>query len=559
MNPKISISYQPDGVYIIEPKGMHLREIGGLKLYTPQVSEEVNLRMLLERQLRRSVKPGEYTGQDANKIIQGMFYDAQAELRRLLPRLASRSFFEFLVYMHSQWGRLMIKAQQRSLDEKDAEIYWKDGPTERRTLRYMLEECLRLTLPEESTASKDEQYLSLTGRVYVAARYLIVLSNISDQLHFFYPEQAVLTILPPKQGKYFEYKLSLRDQAVFNRFEAIKLEYHTSSGEELEDFSTVWNLMKEQLNEPFQKEIGIGFDRAFGICQGLKEFTSPAKDSFDVRFIEEQGLFTAISENYSLAEQSVRRVMSGLTLTKESLEAENRQVYDTKRHFQARFRPFARLPHPSGPHLSWDTYTLEQALLEIIGHMSFSRLPSEWRLPLITEELQRVVQILSKRFALQVRDRFERCGWRCISGMEGLVDVNGVFHGITPGEIDVVAVSPDGNTVAQVECKRLSPSTDTRSYRDDVSDFYGPGLFVEKARRKHEWLKDNLSTLVSHLHRSAKIRASETATIRPLFLTLFPNFAETKATEILVLTAKVFFQRLTRDPSFWPDTTPERN
>lgn len=200
MNTKVFISYQPEGVYIIEPGQMHFRKIGGLKLYTPHVSEEVSLRMLLERRLRRAVKPGDYTGQDANKIIKSLFYDAQAELRRLLPRIASRSFFEFLVYMHSQWGRLMIRAQQGLLEHEDAEIYWKDGPVERRTLRYLIEECVRLSA-QEPNASKD-QLLSHTDRVYVAARYLVILSNISDQLHFFYPEQAILTIMPPRQEKY---------------------------------------------------------------------------------------------------------------------------------------------------------------------------------------------------------------------------------------------------------------------------------------------------------------------------------------------------------------------
>ena len=177
-------------------------------------------------------------------------------------------------------------------------------------------------------------------------------------------------------------------------------------------------------------------------------------------------------------------------------------------------------------------------------------------MPAISERLQQVVQTLSKRFAYQVRDRFERSGWRCIAEVEGLVDETRVYNRIAPGEVDILAVSPDGSTIAQVECKRLSPSTDTRSYRDDISDFYGAGKFLEKAKRKHDWLKQNLRTLVSHLRRSTGLDVKESATIRPLFLTLFPNFAETRATEIPVLTAKVFFQRLTDDPFFWPDTIP---
>lgn len=550
------ISYQPEGIHIIERQGMHLRKLGGLHVYTPRTSEEVRFRMILETNLRRNVKPGAYVGEEANRIIQGLFADAQAELKGLLPQVASSSFFEFLLFMHSQWGRLMMKVHQGQLQEKDAEIYWKEGPTERRTLRYLLEECVRLSPQEEPEVSKEVR-LSVTDRVYIAARYLVELSNISDQLHFFYPDQAELNILPPKQEKYFEYRLESTALGVFQRFQRMKIEHHTSAREELEDFATVWSLVTEQLNGPFETEIGIPIDRAFGLCLGLKEFISRPKDLFDGLFVEEQKLYEAIAINYSLPERSVRHVIAGLTLTKESLDAENRGVFDTKRHFQSRLRPFAKLPHRTGPHLAWDTFTLEETIAEVVGHMSFCKLPREWDLPGIYGAIQRVNQTLSKRFVRQVRHRFENCGWRCIAEVKGLIDSNGTFNSIAadPGEIDILAVSPDGSIVAQVECKRLSPSDDTRTYRDDLSDFYDNGEFLAKAKRKHSWLMENRSVLIADLSRSAGAHVNETVRVCPLFLTLFPNFAATQATEIPILTGKVFFQRLSKNPLLWREAT----
>jgi len=356
------------------------------------------------------------------------------------------------------------------------------------------------------------------------------------------------------QAKYFEYRLEPAAQAIFESFQKMKIEHHASSGKELEDFADVWNLLNVQLKEPFEKEIGIPIDRAFRLCFGLKEFSSPPKDSFDVLFIPDQKLYAGIALNYSLPETSVRRVISGLTLTKESLDAENREVFDTKRHFQSRFRAFARLPHSTGPHLAWDTFTLEESLAEVVGDMSFCKLPSEWDLPSIYGAVQSVNQTLGKRFVQQVRDRFESCGWRCKTEVKGFIDRNGASYNIAndPGEIDVLAVSPDGSIIAQVECKRLSPSTDTRTYRDDLSDFYGSGKFVEKANRKHEWLIKNQLVLIADLERSTGARVKQTAIVRPIFLTLFPNFAATRATDITVISAKVFFQRLTTNPLSWP-------
>lgn len=552
------ISYHPNGIRVVEKKGMHFRQLGGLQLYTPRASEEVRFRVLLETNLRRTVKPATYVGKEANTIIQRLFDDAQMEFKRLLPQVASRTFFEFVVFMHSQWGRLMMQAQQGLLRQEDAEIYWKEGPVERRTLRYLLEECVRLSPQEEPEVSKD-LLLSLTDRVYIATRYLVELSNISDQLHFFYPNQAVLNILPPKQEKYFVYCLEAAAQQAYERFQKLEVEHYTSSDEEMEDFGTVWNLIREQLNGAFEKEIGIPIDRVFGSCLGLKDFIAPPKDSFDVLFLPEEKLYAAIAMNYSLRETSVRDVIAGLTLTKESLDAENREVFDTKRHFQSRLRPFAKLPHPTGPHLAWDTPTLEETLVEVIGHISFCRLPSEWDLPGIYEATQSVNKTLSKRFVQQVRDRFESAGWRCITDVKVLTDRNGALYNIAndPGEIDVLAVSPDGKVIAQVECKRLSPSTDTRTYRDDLSDFYGNGKFFEKAKRKYGWLMGNHSVLVAHLERSIGARVKQTAAVRPLFVTLFPNFAAIKATEIPILTARVFFQRLTKNPLYWPDSVLE--
>jgi|SRR5215468_6127941 len=106
---------------------MHFREVGGLKIYTPRASEEVSFRMLLEAKLRRTIKARHYTGKEANEIIQGLFADAQVELKRLLPRVANHSFFEFLIFTHSLWGRLMTRAQKGLLEHEDAQIYWKRG------------------------------------------------------------------------------------------------------------------------------------------------------------------------------------------------------------------------------------------------------------------------------------------------------------------------------------------------------------------------------------------------------------------------------------------------
>jgi len=535
---------------------MHLRQLSGLHLYTPRTSEEVRFRMMLESVLRRLAEPGTYTGEKANELVKALYAAADAELKCLLPQVASCSFYELLVFLHSQWGQLMSKAQQGLLQANEAEVWWREGAIARRTLRYLLEESVRLSPPEEPNAP-ESLLLSLVDCVYIAARQLVELSDVSDQLHFFYPSAAELTVFPPRQEQYFEYKLQPAATSAFERFQKIKIEHHTSSGEELEDFTTVWNLIKEQVNGPFENELGISIEKAIGFCFRLKEFIRPAEKSFGGLFVLEEKLYNGIAQNLSLPETAIRLVVAGLTLTNEALKAENRQLFETKRIFQSRFRPFARLPHTTGSHLAWHTYTLEQTLLEVIGNLSFGKIPPEWDYPKVSAAIQEVNQTLGKRFVYQVRDRFHACGWKCSAEVRDLIDSHGVRHSIAndPGEIDLLAVSPDGKIIGQVECKRLSPSTDTRTYRDDLSDFYGSGRFLEKAKRKHDWLTKNHSMVVAHMKRCTGARIKDTATACPLFLTLFPNFAVTRATEIPILTAKVFFQRLTNNPLFWPNNT----
>lgn len=555
MDANSFITYRPEGIYIVEREGMHLRQVGSLHLYTPRVSEEARFRMMLEGELRRNAEPGTYTGEEANKLVKGLYASAETELKRCLPQLASRSFFEFLLFSHSQWGRLMIKAQQGLLQDDEAAIYWREGAVARRTLRYLLEQCICLS-PREQPEASEGLLLSLLDRVYIAARHLVELSNVSDQLCFFYPSDAVLTVFPPRQEQYFEYRLNPAASDAFERLEKMRMEHHTSRGQELEDFTTVWNILRERLSGPFEKEIGIPIDRALGFCLQLKQFVRPAEKSFDVLFLPEERLYADVAQNCSLPEAAVRRVIAGMTLTKEAIEAENRELFDTKRHFQSRLRPFARLPHDTGPHLAWDTDTLEQTVAEIIANLTFGKIPKEWNLPAISRALQDVNQTLSKRFVHEVRERFAACGWRCVTEVTNLIDEHGTRHSIKndPGEIDVLAVSPEGQTIGQIECKRASPSDDTRSYRDDLSDFYENGEFLKKAKRKHRCLVENRGILIGHLKRFTGARINNNAEVRPLFLTLFPNFAAIRATEIPILTAKVFFKMLTENPQFWPNT-----
>jgi len=548
------ISYQSDGVYIAERQGIHLHQLGGLHLYTPRTSEEVRFRMILESVLRRVAEPGIYTGNKANEIVKVVYAGAEAELKRLLPQVASRSFFEFLVFMHSQWGQLMIKAHQGLLDTGDTDEWWRDGPTARRTLRYLLEESVRLSPPERPLASENS-LLTLLDRVYIAARHLVTLSNISDQLYFFYPSDAQLIVFPPRQEKYFEYKLQPAPASAFARFENMKIEHHTSSGEELEDFPSVWNLIKERLNGAFQSELGISVEKAIGFCYRIKEFVRPAEKSFGVLFVLEEKLYDGIAKNFSLSGTAIRRVLAGLTLTTESLKAENRQLFESKRIFQSRYRPFVRLPHATGPHLAWHTYTLESTLPDVIGNLIFGKIPPEWNYPKISAAIQEVNQTLATRFVYKVRDRFNACGWKCVTEVRELVDSQDIRHSIVndPGEIDVLTVSPDGKIIGQVECKRLNASDDTRTYRDDLSDFYGNGQFLAKAKRKHSWLMKHRSVLIAHLSRSIGVHVDKTVRICPLFLTLFPNFAATRAAEVPIRTAKIFFRELTNNAFFWSD------
>lgn len=548
------LRYEPEGIYVLERSGMNLRLVGDLHLYTPRASEELRFRALLESELRRTKGPGCYRGKEANQIIRVLFETTLAEFNRLFPQIAGRSFYEFLVFMHSQWGRLMKKAQQGVLQNEESSLYWKEGPTERRTLRYLLEECVRSSSHVDLRIPESE-FLSLLDRVYIGARHLIELSNISDQIHFFYPDQAVLTILPPRQEKYFEYSLDPSAQAAFERLQQIKVEHHTFSGVELEDFEDVWKCVAQHLNEPFEREFGVSIERACGCCLGLKEFTSPAKDSFDVRFIPEDGVISAIAGNYSLNEVSVRRVIAGLTLTKECLDTENRKIFDTKRHFQSRFRPFARLPHSSGYHLAWDTFALEEIIPEMIGNMSFCKLPREWEVEDVRRAVGDVNQSLSKLFLQRASHRFKKVGWQCITEVKRLSDGNKVGTNIShdPGEIDIIALSPDGDIVAHVECKRLSPSTDTRTFRDDLSDFYGDQGFFAKVQRKQLWLSENQSLVANHL-RINGMSVGAAITIRPLVLTLFPSFAMIKTGEVPIVSAKVFFERLAKNRRFWPMT-----
>ncbi len=215
------IQYRPEGVYIIEREGMNRRYMGGLNLYTPRPSEEVRFRMTMEARLRQIATPGTYTGQEANQLIQSLYAVAHSESTRVLPKVASRNFFEFLVFMHRQWGHLLMKLQRGELDDDAA---WAEVALERRTIRYLLEKSVQIA-PQKQPAAEREDVLLFADRAYIAARLLVDLSDCSDRLRFLYhSDKAEVIVLPPYQKRYFEFRLNPAAETGLQRYRHMKQE-----------------------------------------------------------------------------------------------------------------------------------------------------------------------------------------------------------------------------------------------------------------------------------------------------------------------------------------------
>jgi hypothetical protein len=341
-------------------------------------------------------------------------------------------------------------------------------------------------------------------------------------------------------------------------YQDMKIRHHTFDEPDLESSTGVIEAVADACDAAFSEELGLSVRQAVGLVHRLNEFCRPALNNFPVCFIHREHLADVVKQNFGLSPGSVLAVLSGLTLLPEQMATENKALYVAKREHQARYRPFALLPHPTGPHLQWDPAVAERAMIEVVERMSFGRLPVEWRKPAVQAAVERARSKLANGFVQEAKRRFEAAGWRCVTEVKVFKNASGTRHevGNDPGEMDILALSPGKDVLLHLECKRVYPSENPRTASEDLQDFFGrdgKDGFISKATRKHKWLEENSATVLSHLQTQLGLGSlTGKVDVRTGFLTLAPNFAATRSATFAVMTGKLFFQQLRLAPNTSP-------
>jgi hypothetical protein len=125
-------------------------------------------------------------------------------------------------------------------------------------------------------------------------------------------------------------------------------------------------------------------------------------------------------------------------------------------------------------------------------------------------------------FEGEVRGLLAASGWTVIGPVKK-VYLDGKWREIPCGEIDALAVSPDGKRLLLVEAKCLPFSTDVKMWHGDASDFNKD--FVPKIERKLKWCLENLA-VIEHCFRTRHVPVDKRpSTATPLFATLRPHIS----------------------------------
>ncbi len=244
-----------------------------------------------------------------------------------------------------------------------------------------------------------------------------------------------------------------------------------------------------------------------------------------------------ISKQFGFSQETIRRVIDGLLLSKKKLKMSDTPLWKlTRQNNRITRRPILRMKLWDGQnYLGWSPVILKEILNHFSELMIFGELPKEW---LKYKEVKRAMEKLS----LEVSTWFENEFIRLMSERKflGRGITNSIGNGKVQvknprGQIDFLGFNPELNLLLVAECKLTKWSSDAGDangdFREFIRDQENPTKksHFDKLISKYEWVCENISSVMAALKKeypqivcgdSIRI-ASAIVTYHPMLISIF--------------------------------------
>lgn len=458
------------------------------------------------------------TPDTVNDILQHQFAFYDAQLRRLVRRIASRDAVEFILFQYDQAAKILHGAH---LDQAEIEQWSQLEGIFRRGIKYIIE-LMCLERPGDVPTSPKDLAGSTMELIFALAENAVRLAEMSHRVFNIYQEQWYVIVGQPRDGYDFTLRISGPDELFDAHFQARVVRDRKSRDRyvPMPQFDMHTPTHQKYLDDAFRASFGMSYGEFIYVITQTIKGAQPAPGGIPTLFINEQNLLAELGKS-GFPPDAIDLALRGFSVRAEHLEQENRVVYRPKQSSRAYRRGFFVMPHKEGPHLAFSRAMAQECMAMLANSVSYQYLPSEWRTLETKNALSSLSGAAGKWFEKIVADNLRSLG--IVGGRtKGALGKGSqrIFIPESVGELDFLGYSSADNAIVLVEAKMTSSGLEAAIWRDDIYEFVtSKKSFALKFRRKIVWVNENLTAI------AAAIECPVPKRFRFVLLTLYPCIA----------------------------------
>ncbi len=471
-------------------------------------------RRLGDHLLASSVEPGSYEGADAKKIASEVVYPwALEELHRIINPYDGELFLQQAIgelerANYERWGHMQMLALMQGFpvhadltEGEPADRRWENVQL-CKAISLVLEEAL--ARPPSGDAIPDDL---LWSQILPVAQLAYTSCFRSETLHLGL-NHAEFDVTERYEVHFYETdKPTDVDIAAYERERAVAtlpgpIPLNILKGEVPKHDPKPWGEHYPDLAEldnSLQSEMGFGLDALIGVLSAAIVTEVSSERPFDTSEVTDLAGAATDLVQYTTREECLEAIR-WLTLTRESLQAEDQEYWETERR-AARIDTRPLVEHESGSGIYVLPWTAGATLAVLFNYIE------EWRLPWpdatlppqVVRALQKYRDAKNRHFERDCSDALADTDLKILRNLKEKAAMKRYGFDSLYGEIDLLCVDAEGSRIWVVEAKDPVTPFSANQVRLSITSFHKPKGYVDKLLWKTEDVKRNASNLANAL------------------------------------------------------------
>ena len=463
-----------------------------------------------EHLLSSSVKPGTYQGDRAKAIATGVVYPwALEELHRIInpynaDLLLKQAIGELERANYERWGHIQMLALMRGFPVH-ADLT-SGAPGDRRWEMVQLSKAISLVLeetlarPPNGSAVPDHL---LWSQVLPVAQLAYTSCFRSETLHLRLNHAEIIVTDRYEVHFYESDEPTDVDMVAYTKQRATAtlpgpIPISVWKGEAPKHDPKPWGEHYPELAEldnALQSELGFGLDALIGVLSAAIVTEVTPENPFGTPEVVDLAEAATELVQYTTRDESLEAIR-WLTLTQESLQAEEQEYWETERR-AARIDTRPLVKH--GPRLYVLPWTAAATLAVLFNYIEEGRLPWPDVIlpPRVVQALQRYRDAKNKQFEKDCSDALADTELKILPNLKERAAKKRYGFDSFYGEIDLLCVDVEQSQIWVVEAKDPVTPFSAQQVRQSITSFHKPKGYVAKLLRKVEDVRRNASNLAN--------------------------------------------------------------